>query len=159
MKFLQRLVASVCVLALGGCGLLDDRYAPLTADLAASAPLIKDRTLNISPSVTLPLESVLFWGAYTAAAYSVLLPFAPNWDVKEAAFHDDHVLMTMKMKRFYTGGAGEARHVFQQRAKELMLQGGFNGYQIVEYSEGMDSSMLGSQRTARGVVQLTFTER
>jgi hypothetical protein len=45
--------------------------------------------------------------------------------------------------------------VFHQRAKDLMRQGGYNGYQVVEYSEGMESSVLGSQRVSQGVIRLT----
>ncbi len=61
----------------------------------------------------------------------------------------------MSMKRYYAGGAGEARQVFNRRAKELMRAGGFGGYEIVEYSEGMESSVLGAQRTVEGVIRLT----
>ena len=42
-----------------------------------------------------------------------------------------------------------------QRAKELMRRGGFKGYTIVEYTEGLESSVLGSQRVTQGVIQLT----
>jgi hypothetical protein len=58
------------------------------------------------------------------------------------------------MKRYYTGGAGEARQVFHRRAKDLMRAGGFDSYQVVEYTEGMESSVLGSKRVAEGVIKL-----
>jgi hypothetical protein len=35
-----------------------------------------------------------------------------------------------------------------------MRQNGFDNYAVVEYSEGLESSILGSQRVARGVIQL-----
>ena len=63
----------------------------------------------------------------------------------------------MSMKRFYAGGAGEARVTFHRRAKELMRAGGFSAYEVVEYSEGLESSVLGSQRMAEGVIRLTKT--
>jgi hypothetical protein len=59
------------------------------------------------------------------------------------------------MKRVYAGGAGEARVAFHQRAKDLMRENGYEGYSIVEYNEGLESSVLGSQRVAKGVIQLT----
>jgi hypothetical protein len=59
------------------------------------------------------------------------------------------------MKRVYAGGAGEARAVFNHRAKELMQAGDFNNYEVLEYTEGMESSVLGSQRVAQGVIQLS----
>jgi hypothetical protein len=45
--------------------------------------------------------------------------------------------------------------VFHQRAKELMRQGGYDGYEVLEYTEGLESSVLGSQRVSRGVIHLT----
>lgn len=117
--------------------------------------VIPDRTLHISPSVTVTLEKLVFWGAYAGAAYLILDPLAPNWEIEQAAFPDSHYHFSLKMKRLYAGGAGESRMVFHQRAKELMRQGGYDGYQVLEYSEGMESSMLGSQRVSQGVIRLT----
>jgi hypothetical protein len=36
-----------------------------------------------------------------------------------------------------------------------MRENGFDSYSVVEYTEGLDSSVLGSQRVARGVIQLS----
>jgi hypothetical protein len=36
-----------------------------------------------------------------------------------------------------------------------MRENGFDTYSVVEYTEGLDSSVLGSQRVAQGVIQLT----
>jgi hypothetical protein len=101
------------------------------------------------------LEKLVFWGAYGAAAYLILDPLNPNWEIEEAQFPDSHYHLSLKMKRFYSGGAGEARQAFQQRAKELMRRGGFSSFTIVEYSESLESSVLGSQRVGQGVIQLT----
>jgi hypothetical protein len=108
-------------------------------------------------AVSYPLERTVYWGAWVAAAYLVLDPLSPNWEVQEARFPEDHVHFQMTMKRFYTGGAGEARVTFHRRAKELMRAGGFNGYEVVDYREGMESSVLGSQRTVEGVVRFSRT--
>lgn len=104
-----------------------------------------------------PLEKTIYWGAWAAAAYFVLDPFSPNWDIQEARFPEDHVHFQIAMKRYYSGGAGEARVVFHRRAKELMRAGGFGNYEVVEYNEGMESSMLGAKRTAEGVVRFLRT--
>jgi hypothetical protein len=98
---------------------------------------------------------MVFWGAYAGVAYLVLDPWAPNWEIEEAKFPGDRYKMSLHMKRFYAGGVGEARDVFHRRAKELMHAGGFDGYQVVQYSEGLESSVLGSQRVAEGVILLT----
>jgi hypothetical protein len=104
-----------------------------------------------------PLDKVVRWGAYGAAAAMVMDSFAPNWEIQEARFPGNHFQLSLQMKRSYSGGAGEARVVFQRRAKELMRAGGFDGYEVLEYTEGMDSSVLGSQRNATGVIHLTRT--
>lgn len=127
----------------------------LPAAIPAVGALIPDTNVKISPSVSMPLEKMVFWGAYAGAAYLILDPLAPNWSVEQASFPDDHVHMVLEMKRYYAGGAGEARQVFHRRAKELMRAGGFDSYQVVEYNESLESSVLGSKRTAFGVIRLT----
>ncbi|MEW6164208.1 MAG: hypothetical protein AB1642_04020 [Pseudomonadota bacterium] len=119
------------------------------------AQLIPDTTVMIGPTTSYSLEHLVYWGAWAAAGYMILDPLAPNWSIEEARFPENHVHFSLAMKRYYAGGAGEARVVFHRRAKELMRAGGFNGYEVVEYSEGMESSMLGGKRTAEGVIRLT----
>ncbi|MDP1527300.1 MAG: hypothetical protein Q8M20_15955 [Rhodocyclaceae bacterium] len=126
------------------------------ADVVAEvlgAPLIPDIPVVIGPSVTYPLEKLVYWGMWAGAAYLILDPLSPNWQIEEARFPENHVRFQLAMKRYYTGGAGEARVIFHRRAKELMRAGGFGSYEVVEYSEGMESSVLGSQRVAEGVVR------
>jgi hypothetical protein len=152
-----RLVA-VAALAglLAGCGAMN--YPGPTAmngPIPAQGPLIPDATLNISNSMQLPLEKVVTWGLYAGAAWLILDPLAPNWEIEQANFPEQQYQLSLKMKRVYAGGAGEARQVFQQRAKQLMRENGYDGFTIVEYEEGLESSVLGSQRTARGVIRLT----
>lgn len=128
-----------------------------TATSLVGGPIIPDTTVNLGPKVSYPLESLVYWGAWIGAAYLIIDPFAPNWEIQEARFPENHYHFSMTMKRFYAGGAGEARLVFHRRAKELMRAGGYKGYEVVEYAEGMESSMFGGQRTATGVIRLTKT--
>lgn len=117
-------------------------------------PTNLEGTVNLAPSLSVQTEKLVFWGIYAGVAYLVLEPWAPNWEIEEAKFPGDHYKMTLHMKRYYAGGAGEAREVFHRRAKELVREGGFDSYSVVEYTEGLDSSVLGSRRTAEGVVAL-----
>lgn len=126
-----------------------------TAANVIGGPLVPDANVILGPSVTYPLEKIVYWGAYAAAAWLILDPLAPNWEIQEARFPKDLVHLQLSMKRYYSGGAGEARAVFHRRAKEMMRAGNFAGYEVVEYSEGMDSSVLGAQRKAEGVIRLT----
>jgi hypothetical protein len=120
-------------------------------------PLIPDTVVQLGPAVSYPLEKLVYWGIWVGAAWLILDPLAPNWDIEEARLPENHVHFQMSMKRFYTGGAGEARAVFNRRAKALMREGGYSSYEIVEYSEALDSSVLGSKRTAAGVIRLART--
>jgi hypothetical protein len=126
-----------------------------SAGMTQAAGLIPNSTLHISASMGVPLEKIVFWGAYAGAAYLILDPLAPNWEIEQAPLPEDHVHIALKMRRFYAGGAGEARQLFQRRARELVQYGSFSGYEIQEYSEGIESSLIGSQRVARGVIHLT----
>jgi hypothetical protein len=118
-------------------------------------PLIPDTVVQLGPSVSYPLEKLVYWSIYAGVAYMILDPLSPNWEIQEARLPENLVHFQMSMKRYYTGGAGEARVVFNRRAKALMREGGYSSYEIVEYSEALDSSVLGSKRTAEGVIRLT----
>lgn len=128
----------------------------LPANIPYQGSLIPNTVFKLSPKISFSLEKLIGWGSYVGIAYLVLDPLAPNWNIEEAPMADNYVHFSLKMKRYYSGGAGEARSVFQRRAKELALLNGFDGYRVIEYSEGMESSVLGSQRTAEGVVVLTM---
>ncbi|CAB1370531.1 hypothetical protein [Denitratisoma oestradiolicum] len=139
-----RLALLVFVLAgLTGCGTVFPRNQ-----------LIADKNLKITSAYGVKLDQLVYWGGVAAIAYYVVDPGAPNWEIQEAKFPEDRYHLTLKMKRYYNGGAGEARAVFQRRARELVQTGGFREFQILEYQEGMDSNVIGSQRTAEGVIML-----
>jgi hypothetical protein len=124
-----------------------------TANKLIGGPLIPNVNINVGSSVSYPLEKLVYWSGWVGIAYKVLSD--PNWEIDETRFPENHMHFQLSMKRFYSGGAGEARLAFHRRAKELMRAGGFNHYEIVEYSEGMDSSPLGAKRTAEGVVRFS----
>jgi hypothetical protein len=146
---MRRVVTAVFALMLGACGSASERNIP------SSGSMIPNYTLKVSPSISVALEKIVIWGALAGAAYLVLDPLAPNWEIEETPLGADHIHFSLKMKRYYAGGAGEAQAVFSRRAKELMRLNGFESYKVVEYQESLDSSVLGSQRTAMGVVLLT----
>ncbi len=137
---------------LGGCATVTQ---PSNSPAPLAGTVVPDRSFNLTPSLGIPLEKLVFWGAYAAAAYMILDPKSPNWEIEEAPFPDNHIHLALKMKRYYAGGAGEARVVFNRRARELMQYGGFDAYEVKEYSEGMESSVLGSRRVSEGVIRLT----
>lgn len=127
----------------------------LPSRIPYAGSVLPDTTLQLTPSFGISLEKLVFWGAYAGAAYLILDPLAPNWKIEQAAFPGDHVHLSLQMKRYYSGGAGEARQMFHRRAKQVVRDGGYAGYEVVEYTEGLESSVLGSQRVAEGVIVLT----
>ena len=145
-------------LVLNGCSQINkaaiDVGEAVVGTGSETGSIIPDKTYNITPSIAYPLEKMVFWGVYAAAAYLILDPFAPNWSIEEARFDDNLVHFNLKMKRYYAGGAGEARVVFHRRAKELMREGKFKRYEVLEYNESLESSVLGSQRVTQGVIRL-----
>lgn len=116
--------------------------------------IIADKVLRLSPSISIPLEKMVYWGVLGGIAYAVLDPFAPNWEIEEAPLGGSHVHFSLQMRRYYAGGAGEARQLFNRRARELMRLNEFDEYKVVEYNESLESSLLGSRRKAEGVIQL-----
>jgi hypothetical protein len=134
---------------------IDKLFSPAQRNIPGAGALLPNNNIQLTPSVGISLEKLVFWGAYAGAAYLILDPLAPNWEIEQAAFPDNHYHFSLKMKRFYAGGTGESRQVFHQRAKDLMRQGGYDGYQVLEYSESLESSVLGSQRVSQGVIRLT----
>lgn len=150
----RRLMA--CLLMTGVLSACSSNPNATSASNSSGTSLIPDQVVNLTPSIAnYPLEKLVYWGAYVGIAYLVLDPFAPNWEIQEARLPENHIHFQLTMKRYYAGGAGEARVLFHRRAKELMRAGGFSGYEVMEFNEGMDSSMFGAQRTAEGVVRLT----
>ncbi|OIQ93330.1 hypothetical protein GALL_247520 [mine drainage metagenome] len=81
-------------------------------------------------------------------------PLSPNWEIEEVPLAGNRIHLALKMKRYGDGGAGEAREVFDRRAKSLAQYGGFKTYQVLDYTEGMESSVIGAQRVAEGDIRL-----
>lgn len=123
--------------------------------IPSSGYLLPNAALKVSPSISVALDKVVIWGALAGTAYLVLDPLASNWRLEETPLGEDHVHFSLRMKRYYTGGAGEARAILERRARGLAELNGFDGFEVVHYREGLESSVIGSQRVAEGVVRLT----
>jgi hypothetical protein len=91
------------------------------------------------------------------AAAGVLLvydPLAPNWDIEESRLSEDTYHYSLKMKRYHTGGAGESMQILKRRIVQKQLELGYGAYQLLDYSEGIDSQTLAARRYAEGTVKL-----
>ncbi len=136
----------LCVAALAACSTATSTHT-----------LIPNKSLNLSPSLRVPLEAVAATGVAAVIIYLVYDPLAPNWEIQEQRLADDTYRFDLRMKRYHTGGAGEAMQVLRRRAAALQREQGFGDYQLVEYSEGIESQTLGAQRVAEATVRLLPT--
>jgi hypothetical protein len=132
--------AWVLLLALtGGCAHTD----------GPSPVLIPNRELTLSRSLAIPAEGLVLG----ALAYLVIDPLAPNWTIEELPLGADRFAFALRKKRFAFGGDGEAEQVFRRRAATLARERGYRGYDVLEYTSGIESNMPIGQRVAHATVQ------
>lgn len=117
-------------------------------------PLIPDKALQLTAKTSVSLSTIANVAVVAAAIYFVYDPLAPNWQIEETRLNDDTYRLSMKMKRYHTGGAGESIQILRRRASQLQYEQGFGNYQIVEYTEGIDSETIGARRVADGIIRL-----
>lgn len=126
---------------------------------STGSPLIPDKVINLTADTSIKLSSLATAVVVAAAIYVVYDPLAPNWEIEEARLNDNTYRLSMKMKRFHTGGSGESIQLLKRRASQLQHEQGFTQYQILEYSEGIDSQTIGARRMAEGVIRLVRQEQ
>ena len=112
--------------------------------------LIPARELNVSPSLTIPAEAF----AVAAIAWVIIDPLAPNWKVEVESMGQRRFRVDLTMKRFITGGEGEASAVVKRTAEKLRREGGYAEYALLELTEGIESRVPIAQRVAHAVVEL-----
>ena len=122
----------------------------IEGDNSPSRMLIPARQLNVSPSLQIPAEALVAAGVI----YFIVDPLAPNWKVEVEPVGKHRYRMALTMKRFITGGEGEAAVVVKRAAEKLRKEGGYSEFALVEFSEGIESNVLIAQRLAHAVVEL-----
>jgi hypothetical protein len=141
----------IASLLLAACSSLD-------RTLPSSGSIIPSTKLQLTPGYATTAEKLVYFAGAAYIAYLVLDPMAPNWTIDEAKLSDDTYYLGMKKLRTRAGGEGEARMVFNRRAEQLARAGGYAGYEIVSYSEGIQSDLV-AQRVGEGVIQLRHGTR
>lgn len=144
--------AAICLLAClsAGCTAVSRNPGALDASGNAVSTLIPNKSFNLTPAAALSVENILLG----AAVYWAVDPLAPNWQFEQAPLGADRVRISLRRKRFASGGDGEAGQVFARRAQQLARERGYAGYAVVEYTEGIESMLPLAQRVAQGVIQL-----
>ena len=120
----------------------------------SASPLIPAKSLQLTATTSISLASVATAVVAGAAIYFYYDPLAPNWEIEESRLNDDTYRFSLKMKRYHTGGSGESIQILKRRASQLQYERGFASYQILEYTEGIDSQTLGARRVAEGTIKL-----
>ena len=121
----------------------------------ATNTLIADKSVWLSPSVSISYEALAAAAIAGVIVWYVADPMAPTWGVNLHKLSDDRYRIDLRQKKFALGGDGEAHQVFHRAAERLAEENGYAGYRILNYTESLESGPLLDQRTSRGVIQLT----
>lgn len=127
---------------LGGCETVREYGGPAAGALGA---------LQTASELEL-LEPPYLAGALIA--YAIYDPLAPTWRISVTQLDEQRVRLDLRMKRLATGGEGEARRVFRRNAEQIVQQGGFVGYEMLRYEEGIESTRPFAHRYATGEIRL-----
>lgn len=141
---------SLAVAMTAGCAAVSKNPSATDAAGNAISTLIPNKTYNLTPAVGLSVENILLG----AALYWAVDPLAPNWQLEQVPLGADRVRISLRKKRFVSGGEGEAAQLFARRAGQLARAGGYAGYTVMEYTEGIESTLPLAQRVSQGVIQL-----
>jgi hypothetical protein len=94
------------------------------------------------------------FGGAVLIAYALYDPFAPTWTINVAHLDEERVRIDMHMRVLATGGEGESRLIFMRNAREIAEKGGFAGFDVIRYEEGVESTRPFAQRFASGEIRL-----
>ena len=75
-----------------------------------------------------------------------------KWQVHEEALGDDRYRIHLRKHALASSGHGEDMLLFRQRAQSIVDRKGCADYQIIEFTSGLESVMLGSEQTSRGTI-------
>jgi len=147
-------IAALCLVAVAASGCANNMisHGPAVTDGSGLpvSTLIPNQAMQITPALSLSVETMIV-GALVVWAVD---PLAPNWQLAQAPLGADRMRISLRKKRFTSGGDGEAAQLFARRAEKLKSDGGYAAYAVLEYTEGIESSLPIAQRVAQGVIEL-----
>lgn len=148
MRTLALLSVQLVVLSLAACGTTGPTAIPSTGAIIPKA------VVQIGPTIAYSSEAIVVGAAAGALLYTIYDPLAPNWSIEEKMLNDDTYFLSLQAKSFRAGGDGEAMQILKRRALQLQRERGFSSYQILDYSEGIESSTPLTRRVSEGTIQL-----
>lgn len=107
------------------------------------------------PRALICLVAVLLGACKSIEGPAPLLidPFALNWRVEQHDLGNGRYAIAMTKNLLTTGGDGESARMFRKRADEIQRELGYSSFEVIEFSEGIESNVLIGQRVSRGIVQ------
>jgi hypothetical protein len=119
-----------------------------------TSPVIPNETIYLTTNFAFTYAELLGVVAIVGATYLIVDPLAPNWEVTQTKLADNRWRINMRMKNFTTGGAGEATELLHRHAEELAQSQGYRRYQILTWTQGIQSNVPFAHRWARGEIAL-----
>ncbi|GAB4058441.1 hypothetical protein GCM10028811_08960 [Uliginosibacterium sediminicola] len=147
MKAHRVLCSLLCLASLAGCHRMG-------LDNPGRDTLLPSGGLRLTPHFNVSYVDMVLIGGAVALVYKVVDPMAPAWEIEETRREGNLVSYRLSMQRISSGGEGEARLVLARRAAELARERGMQGYQLIHYSESIDSRLFLPRRMAEADVAL-----
>lgn len=147
--------ALILALALvaGGCSTLDEHRPQLVAHGGTVAGLAGGALLTMKTMKEIGISNPVFMSG-ALVAYGIYDPLAPTWEVDASLAGEEVWRLDLRMKRLITGGEGEARQVFMRNARRMAEEGGYAGFDVLRYEEGLNGERPFARRTASGEIRL-----
>jgi len=133
-----------------GCASFGENLGVVDAKGNPVRTLFANKSLQLTRGLSVGVDAIVFG----TTLYWLVDPLAPNWQLQQAPLGDDRVRIALRKKRVTSGGDGEAAQVFARLAEQLSRDGGYAGYTVMEYTEGIESTLPLSERVAQGVIRL-----
>ena len=82
----------------------------------------------------------------------------PTGSIATIKLADNRWRLELRMRRWHTGGDGEAEVLFRDQARELADKQGYRHYVVLSWVQGIESTVPIAQRWARGEIELTGSD-
>ena len=159
---MKRNLLLLMVSSLAGCSAIPAQQSVVVeATEVVSKPAILNKTTRVLPGrPPLPDEPIdenmkgAMASSMGAVANIVVEQLVPGWSIEQTRIGDKLFRIEVRRKRFTSGGDGEAAQVIYRHADQITRRYGYSGYMVMEFTEGVDTMFLVSQRVAQAVIQV-----
>lgn len=153
MRRPAHLATVLLALAAAGCASVEEHRPQFVAHGGTAAAMVGAAKLTLDTAKEAGIGTVTLLSG-GLLAYGIYDPLAPTWEIAATQADEERWRFELRMKRLVTGGEGEARQVFMRNARRLAEEGGYAGFDVLSYEEGIDGSRPFARRTASAEVRL-----